>query len=102
MLGEKLISPFIDYWGTFNDSQVEDTYSCYGDIAMDSLLPKLKPLIEKTTDLKLYENYTYARLYKNGDILERHKDRFSCEISATLHLGGTRWPIYVDNTGGKD
>ena len=102
MLGEKLISPFIDYWGTFNDSQVLDTYCCYGDPAMDYLLPKLKPLIEKTTDLKLYETYTYARLYKNGDILERHKDRFSCEISATLHLGGTRWPIYVDNTGGKD
>jgi|TARA_R100001530_G_scaffold13267_1_gene12296 hypothetical protein len=102
MSGAKLISPFVDYWGSFGDSQVTDTYCCYGDPAMDSLLSKLKPLIEKTTDLKLSETYTYARLYKNGDILERHKDRFSCEISATVHLGGTRWPIYVDKTGGTD
>ena len=102
MLGEKLISPFVDYWGTWNDSQAPNSYSCYGDPVMDSLLPKLKPLIEKATHLKLLETYSYARLYKHGDILKRHKDRFSCQISATLHLGGTDWPIYVDNTGGKD
>jgi|TARA_R110002020_G_scaffold1543_1_gene6950 hypothetical protein len=102
MLGEKLISPFVDYWGSMGDGQVSDTFNCYGDPVMDSLLPKLKPLIEKTTDLKLSETYTYARLYKHGDILKRHKDRFSCEVSATVHLGGTDWPIYVDNTGGKD
>jgi len=102
MLGEKLISPFVDYWGTWNDAQVPNSYSCYGDLVMDSLLPKLKPLIEKTTNLKLCETYSYARLYKHGDILKRHKDRFSCEISVTLHLGGTDWPIYVDNTKGKD
>ena len=102
MLGEKLISPFVDYWGTWNDSQAPNSYSCYGDPVMDSLLPKLKPSIAKTTHLKLFETYSYARLYKHGDILKRHKDRFSCQISATLHLGGTDWPIYVDNTGGKD
>ena len=102
MLGEKLISPFINYWGTFNDTHIEDTYSCYGDPVMDSLLPKLKPLIEKTTDLKLWETYSYARLYKHGDILKRHKDRFSCEISTSIHLGGTNWPIYIDKTEGKD
>jgi hypothetical protein len=102
MLGSKLISPFIEYWGTFTDSQFKDTFICYGDPAMDSLLPQLKPLLEKRTGLELYENYSYARLYKNGDILERHKDRFSCEISTTLHLGGTRWPLYIDDTGGED
>jgi len=102
MLGEKLISPFVPYWGTWNDGQIPDSYSCYGDPVMDSLLPKLKPLMEKATNLKLSNNYTYARLYKHGDILKRHKDRFSCEISSTLHLGGTDWPIYLDNTGGKD
>ena len=43
--------------------------------------------------------YSYARIYKNGDVLARHKDRYSCEISTTLNLGGDSWPIYLDPTG---
>jgi len=55
--------------------------------------------MESTTKLKLYPNYSYARIYKKGDVLERHKDRFSCEISTTLFLGGDRWPIYLEPSG---
>ncbi len=102
MLGNRLISPFVDYWGSMGDGQVPDTFNCYGDPAMDCLLPKLKSTMEKETNLTLVENYTYARLYKNGDVLKRHKDRFSCEISTTLYLGGTPWPIYLDPTGKED
>ena len=32
---------------------------------------------------------------KRGDVLHRHKDRFSCEISTTMNLGGDDWPIYL-------
>ena len=52
--------------------------------------------MEKATGLKLYPAYTYARIYKKGDILKRHKDRFSCEISTTMNLGGDDWPIYLE------
>ena len=52
--------------------------------------------MEKATGLKLYPAYTYARIYKKGDILKRHKDRFSCEISTTMNLGGDPWPIYLE------
>ena len=55
--------------------------------------------MEQKTKLKLTPAYTYARVYKKGDILERHKDRFSCEISTTLNLGGDNWPIYVEPSG---
>ena len=55
--------------------------------------------MEKHTGLKLSETYSYARIYKNGDVLARHKDRYSCEISTTLNLGGDSWPIYLDPTG---
>ena len=37
--------------------------------------------------------------FKKGDVLKRHKDRYSCEISTTLNLGGDEWPIYLDPTG---
>ena len=55
--------------------------------------------MEKATGLKLYPAYTYARIYKKGDELKRHKDRFSCEISTTMNLGGDDWPIYLEPSG---
>ena len=55
--------------------------------------------MEEHTKLKLHPNYSYARIYKKGDVLHRHKDRFSCEISTTLHLGGNHWPIYLEPSG---
>jgi hypothetical protein len=95
----KFISPFETMFGVWTDIQAPNTYSHYADIAMETLLLKLQPLIEKETKLKLIPNYSYARIYKNGDVLKRHKDRFSCEISTTLNLGGQPWPIYLDTTG---
>jgi len=92
----RYISPFEIMFGIWNDPQVPNTYSHYADIAMETLLLKVKPVMEKHTKLKLIENYSYARIYKKGDILERHKDRFSCEISTTLNLGGDEWPIYIE------
>lgn len=83
-------------FGTWNDQQVPQTYSHYADIVMETLLIKLLPIIEKKTKLKLNPNYSYARIYKKGDVLHRHKDRFSCEISTTLNLGGDEWPIYLN------
>ena len=93
----KLIAPFSDEWGIWTDEQVPNTYSHYGDVAMETLLIKVQPIMEKHTKLKLIPTYSYARIYKKGDVLHRHKDRFSCEISATLNLGGEEWPIYLSS-----
>ena len=96
MFDEKFISPFTTEWGVWNDQQAPETYSHYGDIAMETLLLAVLPKMEKETGLSLYPTYAYARIYKNGDILHRHKDRFSCEISTTMNLGGDKWPIYIE------
>jgi len=95
---KRYISPFETILGEDGDSQVLNTYSHYADIAMETLLLKCQPAMEKATGLKLYPAYTYARIYKKGDVLKRHKDRFSCEISTTMNLGGDHWPIYIDPT----
>ena len=92
---------FTTEFGVWNDEQVPNTYSHYSDILMETLLEKVKPTMEKHTGLKLSPTYSYARIYKNGDVLARHKDRYSCEISTTLNLGGDSWPIYLDPTGKK-
>ena len=91
----RFISPFTTEFGVWNDSQVPNTYSHYADIAMETLLIRCLPIMEKTTKLKLNPTYSYARIYKKGDRLDRHKDRFSCEISTTLNLGGDPWSIYL-------
>jgi len=96
---ERYFSPFENILGSYEDSQIPNTYSHYADIAMETLLLKCQPAMEKVTGLKLYPAYSYSRIYKKGDILKRHKDRFSCEISTTMNLGGDDWPIYLDPTG---
>jgi len=96
LFNQRYISPFETMFGIWTDYQVPNTYSHYADIVMETLLLKLQPLIEKETKLKLNPNYSYARIYKKGDILKRHKDRFSCEISTTLNLGGDTWPIFIE------
>tara|TARA_R110000751_G_scaffold167146_2_gene273033 strand:+ start:2173 stop:2784 length:612 start_codon:yes stop_codon:yes gene_type:complete len=97
----RYISPFEEILGKYpgDSDQVPHTYCCYSDIAMETLMLKCQPLMEKTTGLKLTPAYTYARIYKNGDVLKRHKDRFSCEVSTTLNLGGDPWAIYLEPSG---
>ena len=85
--------------GTWTDKKVPNTYSHYADNVMETLLVKMLPVMAKETGLQLVPTYSYARLYKKGDILRRHKDRPSCEISTTLNLGGEPWPIFIDGTG---
>ena len=85
--------------GNFKDQQVPNSYAKYADRLMETLLIKTIPVMEKKTGLKLVPTYAYCRLYKNGNILKRHKDRPSCEISTTLCLGGDPWAIFIDPTG---
>jgi hypothetical protein len=103
----RYISPYETLLGYYEaeNQQIPNTYSCYSDIAMETLLLKCQPVMEKITGLQLYPSYTYARIYKKGDELKRHKDRFSCEISTTMNLGGDPWPIYLspkENVGIPD
>jgi hypothetical protein len=99
MIKNNYISIFQPDFGTWNDPQIPNTYSHYADIAMETLLLGLLPKMEKESGMKLVPTYSYARIYKKGDVLERHKDRASCEISATLNLGGDKWPIFLEPSG---
>ena len=64
--------------------------------------------MELLTNLKLIPTYSYHRLYKHNDILKKHKDRKSCEISTTVCLGydisnlenkNYNWPMFVLQNG---
>lgn len=93
--------------GGFNQNQVPDAFGSYADFAMETLMQELTSKIEQATGLELCPTYSYCRIYTEGDILERHKDRPSCEISATLCLGrdystapeGYEWGMFVEKSG---
>ena len=99
LIHSKYMAPTTGLFGVWTCSQVPGTWSHYSDIAMETLLKKLQPLMETETKIKLYPTYSYTRIYKRGDILERHKDRYSCEVSTTLNLGGDPWPIFLEPSG---
>lgn len=92
----KYISPYEQAWGLNSDEQIPDTYCCYADIAMETLLTMLEPVMQEAAGAPVVPTYSYARIYKKGDELVRHKDRASCEFSTTLNLGGDAWPIFVE------
>ena len=94
------ISRFNNDWGVHYDSQCTRSYSHYSDIAMETILMLLKDKMETVTNLKLNPTYSYARIYEKGEILKNHKDRFSCEVSATLCLGGDKWSIFIKDLQG--
>ena len=96
------VSEYTPGFGTWKDEQVPNTYSVYGDTFMETLMMKVLPVMKKHIDLDVIPTYSYTRAYKKGDVLKRHKDRPSCEISTTLHLGGNPWSIYIDPTGSNN
>jgi hypothetical protein len=84
------------HYGTWSDKQVPNVYSEYGNGVMETLLMKTLPIIKEHINLDLLPTYAYTRVYEKGSELKKHKDRPSCEISGTLHLGGNQWDIYMD------
>ena len=99
MVKNNKLNPFNPFIGTRQDRQVPGAYAKYGDWVMETLLMYMIPIMKAKTGLELIPTYTYTRLYEKGQILKRHKDRPSCEISTTLHLGGDEWPIFLDPSG---
>ena len=86
-----------------SDSQVTGTPNAYGDLVMDGLLGQVAPEIERISGLSLFPTYSYFRVYRRGDVLERHTDRPSCEISVSLSLGFEAerpWPIWIEGPHG--
>lgn len=81
------------------DDQCPVSDAIYGDANMEALLENFAGPIGKTVGKQLLPTYAYARIYRPGEVLKKHKDRPACEISATLTLGydaKSVWPICFD------
>ena len=102
LLKHNKVNPQNPFIGKRIDHQVPGTYSKYADWAMETLLLYMIPIMKAKTGLDLVPTYSYTRLYEKGNKLKRHRDRPSCEVSTTLHLGGDEWPIFLDPSGGRN
>ena len=98
MIKNQKVNPYNPLIGG-EDEQVPGCYTKYADWVMETLLMYMIPIMKAQTGMDLVPTYSYTRVYEKGNILKRHKDRQSCEISTTLHLGGNEWPIFLDPSG---
>ena len=102
----KLKDEFVEFSQKNNlegDDQIPTSSSDYNCISFLELLCEKTPEISEILEETVLPTYTYARVYKNGSVLEKHSDRDSCEISLTLHLGGDRpWLIWIKTPEGED
>jgi len=103
-----------DWDGHWNENQVSETYSMYGEPLFDTLTYLSANNISKFIGKNLVATYSYWRMYKKGDVLERHTDRPSCKYSATLCIGydisnvdenkypNYDWPMFVEDAQGNE
>jgi len=78
------------------------SFSIYNYQPFLKLLCKKIPVVSELMGEEMLPTYTYARLYQHNDVLKKHIDRGSCEISLTLHLGGDAlWPIWMTKPCGE-
>lgn len=85
------------------DSQAENSSSEYNFIDFLEMLCEKSPIVSQIIGETVLPTYSYARVYRNGSILKKHKDRDACEISLTIHLDGDKeWPIYIETPKGEE
>lgn len=86
-----------------NDSQCPLSLAKYDYRWFVNLLIARLPVMHEVMGELMLPTYSYARVYANGEVLEKHIDRPACEVSVSLHLGsdGTEWPIYFTKPNGE-
>ncbi len=86
---------YLDY----GDTQVEKAFSAGSPVITETLLDVVTPILSKTINCELYPTYSYLRIYVKGAVLEKHMDRPSCEVSATVPISYACpgiWPLYLE------
>jgi len=82
----------------------EDTwskYSRYADPLIETILYNSKAEVEQITGLSLNPTYSFSRVYVKNDVMPKHVDRPSCEVSLTVNVAtvGEKWPIWMQVPG---
>lgn len=87
-----------------SDTQVPNAICSFrNEISLVRLLVREIPKITKILEEPVLPTYVYGRMYQKGDVLTRHRDRPSCQVSLTLNLQrDVEWPIWIETPSGKE
>lgn len=77
-------------------------YAYYADPMVEIVLDASTKLVAETCGKDIAPTYSYFRIYQEGEELEPHVDRESCEISVTVNVANTGeksgiWMHYKNN-----
>lgn len=101
-----LATEFKEHCKKFNiqgDEQARNSQAMYDFLPFVRLLVKKISHVSELLGEEVLPTYTYARVYKYGSVLQRHRDRPACEISFTLNLEkDVDWPIYFQRPDGSE
>lgn len=85
------------------DHQVENSHSLYNFKPFLKLVCEKIDQVSQISGCEVLPICSYSRVYRNGNILKRHRDRPGCEISLTMNLSKDHdWPIGVQKPNGED
>jgi len=88
-----------------DNNQVIGSKIKYSHSSCEAVMLKLWKKIEEETGLEICPTYSFIRYYTKGMSLDRHTDRPSCEISATVCLtyeSSKLWPICAKDANGNE
>lgn len=89
----------LEITNAYNDPMCIGSFSWYAPLPFETLLEYMKPKVEEITQLKLYPTYSYARIYQNNAMMEKHTDRRSSEIAVSCCLEkDVDWPLMFEDT----
>jgi len=101
----RLGDEFKDYAETNDikdDAQVLNSKSHYNYISFLELLCEKTPEVSSLLGENVLPTYTYSRVYKKYNVLKKHFDKKTCEVSITLHLYGDKeWMFYLKDRQGN-
>lgn len=77
----------------------------YAPLPAQMFLGSLTSRMSALVGRELLPSFSFWRIYRQGDVLNRHKDRNACEVSVTISLMPNRedreiWPIDVTDLHG--
>lgn len=85
-----------------DDPQVSGCISKYDFIPFVELLVEKTGQVGRLIEESVLPTYTYARIYKKGNVLNGHVDKSPCEISLTVNLEYDKpWDIWIETPNGE-